>query len=122
MVPQKGDVTIPDEGDDILVGARPDERLVMLGSRYTLEDSIPEYKPGERRIGHPITDSHIELQTDGTVHIENDTGTTVELQPDGSVVIDSGTNTPITDIQTQTDAEGHVTDVSVTRSSSVYLP
>jgi len=99
-VAQKGDVAIPAEGDDVLIGARPDERPVMLASRYTLEDTIPEYEPGERRIGHPLTDSHVELQADGTIHIENDAGTTIALQSNGDVVIDGGTNQPVTDITT----------------------
>lgn len=118
----KGDVSVPTEGTPVYLAMRPDGRALILGERYQLEDTIPEYESGERRVGHPLSNSHIELQADGTVHIENDAGTTVELQPDGDVVIDGGTNNPVTDVSTTTNADGYVTDVSTTKSSTVYLP
>jgi len=122
VLTQKGDVTVPSEGDDVFLIMRPDERMVVAGVRYEREDTIPEYVPGLRRIGHGPTDSNIELRPDGTVYIENDGGTSVELQPSGDVVIDGGTNNPVTDVQTQTDADGHVIDISLTRSQNVYVP
>lgn len=122
LVTQNGDVTVPQEGEDVFIGMRPDERVVVLGVRYNRNDDLPEYEPGLRRIGHNPTNSFIELQPDGTVHIENDAGTTFELQPDGDVVIDGGTNNPVTDVTTSEDADGHVTSVSTTVSPNIYVP
>jgi len=121
-IAQKGDVTIPSEGDEVFITMRPDRRMVVTGVRYERDDDIPPYQPGLRRIGHGPTNSHIELRPDGTVHIENDAGTTVELQPDGDVVIDGGTNNPVTSVTTQTDADGYVTSVNTTKSSNIYVP
>jgi len=121
-ITQKGDVTAPSEGDDVFLIMRPDERMVVAGVRYEREDTIPEYQPGLRRIGHKPTNSNIELRPDGTVHIENDAGTTIELQPNGDVVIDGGMNNPVTSVSTSEDADGHVTSVSTTKSSNIYVP
>jgi len=121
-ITQNGDITVPTEGQDVFLIMRPDERMVVAGVRYERGDTIPEYVPGLRRIGHGPTDSHIELQPDGTVYIENDSGTTLEMQPDGAVVINSGTNNPVTDVNVSTDDDGHVTSVSTTKSSNIYIP
>lgn len=118
----QGDVSVPTEGTPVYLAMQPDGRAIVLGERYNRDDTIPDYEAGQRRVGHPLTDSHIELQADGTVHIENDAGTTVELQPDGDVVIDGGTERPVTDVSTSTDADGHVTGITLTRSSNVYIP
>jgi len=121
-ITQNGDITVPTEGQDVFLIMRPDERMVVAGVRYERGDTIPEYVPGLRRIGHSPTDSHIELRPDGTVYIENDAGTTLELQTDGDVVINDGTNNPVTDVSVSTDADGHVTSVSTTKSSNIYIP
>jgi len=119
---QQGDVCVPTEGTPVYLAMQPDERAIILGERYSEDDTIPDYEAGERRIGHPLTNSHIELQGDGAVHIENDNGTTVDIQPDGDVVIDGGTNNPVTNVTTTTDSDGHVTDIQLIRSNNVFVP
>jgi hypothetical protein len=70
---QIGDVSIPAEGDSVLVGYRSSGQPVVLGSYYKQTDDLPEYKPGERRIGHPASDAYIRLKQDGTIHVQHQT-------------------------------------------------
>jgi len=70
-VTQLGDVSLPSEGSKVAIGLRVNERPIVLGSRYGTDDTIPEYEPGTRRIGHQPTDTHVEIQPDGTVLVTN---------------------------------------------------
>jgi len=119
---QVGDVQIPTEGSRVTIAYRPNERPLVVGQRYKNEDTVPEFEPGERVVGHPLSDSHIRLATDGSITIKGDAGNIVELASDGSVTINGGSKNPVTDVSTSTDADGHVTSISLTRSSNVYLP
>jgi len=121
-VAQTGDIQIPTEGSRVLIAYRVNERPTVLCQRYTPEDTLPDFEPGERVVGHPLSDSHIRLSKDGTVTIKGDGGNTIELASDGSVTINGGSNNPVTDVSTSTDGDGHVTSISLTRSSNVYLP
>lgn len=122
-VDQSGDVAIPTEGERVIIGYRTNSRPIVLGTRYSLSDDIPEFEPGERVIGHSLTDGHIRLDTDGTITVTaaNDTAT-ITIGADGTIQINDGQTKPITDVETTTDGDGHVTDITVTRSNNVYLP
>ena len=72
LVTQRGDTYIPEEGERVFATRRTNGQPVVVGSRYGQEDDIPEFKPGERRIGHPPSDSHIRLKPDGTVRVAGD--------------------------------------------------
>lgn len=113
-VDQRGDVLIPTEGSRVIIGYRVNGRPLVLGSRYSSDDTIPDYQAGERVIGHPLTNSHVRLAADGTIHVEGDGGNTVELQPNGDVVINGGATLPVTDVD--------FTNETVTRADGVYLP
>jgi len=119
---QTGDITIPEEGDRVLIGYRIDAKPVVLGSRYPRDATIPEYEPGERRIGHPASDSYIMFHADGSVTIEDDSGTTVTLDANGDVTVNGGSTQPVTDVSTSTDGDGHVTSISLTRADGVFVP
>lgn len=107
-----GDACIPTEGSRVTIAYRPSGRPHVVGTRYADGDDIPAYEAGERIIGHPLSNAHVRLASDGTVHVEGD----------GDVVVNGGGTRPVTDVATTTDADGHVTDVSVTRADGVFVP
>jgi hypothetical protein len=88
---QAGDITIPTEGDTVIVSRRTDDNPVVLGYHYPQEKFIQPYKPGERRIGHPTSDSYIRLKQNGTIQIQHDTPANktavVRFQQDGGVAM-----------------------------------
>jgi len=69
---QAGDIYIPQEGDRVLVGYRSSGQPIVLGTHYDGEYTLPAYKPGERRIGHPASNAFIRLKQNGEVRIESD--------------------------------------------------
>jgi len=89
VVSQTGDVEIPTEGSRVLIAYRPNERAVVIGQRYQNGDTVPPYKPGERVIGHPATDSTIRMNEDGSVTITNDAESTITLQKDGAITCET---------------------------------
>jgi len=110
---QTGDVQIPTEGSRVMIAYRVTERPFVVAQRYQESDVVPDYEPGERVIGHPLSDAHVRLAADGTIHVVGD----------GDVVINDGNTQAITDVTAGgTNAEGGITSLDVTRSSSVYLP
>jgi len=122
-VTQTGDITIPEEGSRVIIAFRPNERPVVLGQRYKQDDTIPEFEPGERVIGHPLSESHIRLAKDGSITIEGDGGNTIKLASDGSVTINDGSTQAIKDVQADgTNSNGGITSLDITRSNDVYLP
>lgn len=122
IVTAKGDTSIPMEGQRVLVGHRTDARPIVLGQRYEEGDDVPPFKEGERRVGHPASDSYVRLLADGSMVVNGHNGNKIELKADGTVVINEGTTQPVTDVSTTTDADGHVTSISLTRADGVSLP
>jgi len=122
-VSQTGDVEIPTEGSRVLIAYRVNERPTVLCQRYTPNDDLPEFEPGERVIGHPLSESHIRLAKDGSITIKGDGGNTIKLASDGSVTINDGSTKAIKDVQAgSTNSEGGITSLDITRSNDVYLP
>lgn len=119
---QSGDVCLPSEGDTVIVGHRLNGRPQVLGTQYEDANNIPAFEEGERVIGHPASSTHVRFRTDGSVLVDGANGNSIELQADGDIVINGGTTAPIIDISTTKDADGHVTDVSFTRTSNVFVP
>jgi hypothetical protein len=122
LVPSHGTVTMPEEGDRVLVIHRRDDQPMILGERYEEFEDVPAYEPGERIVGHPASDSHVHFREDGSILVSGHNGNTIELQTDGTIVLNDGTNNPVTDVSTTTDGDGHVTSISLTKSSNVYVP
>lgn len=191
-----GDVHIPTETEPdipVLYGIRGDGTYVILSLLYSAENDVPAYEPGERILGHALTDANIyfdvdgniivsgdgdsnvqikadgsivaegasgetvtvqgdgtisvdsdgnstvevnsdgsititgstgatvTVQTSGTIDIESDGGATVSIQSDGDVVINGGSKGVIYDINTTTDADGHVTSVDPQRRSDILI-
>ena len=121
-IAQTGDVTIPEEGSRVIIAFRPNERPIVLGQRYKQDETIPDFEPGERVIGHPLSESHIRLAKDGSITVKGDGGNTIELASDGSVTINGGSKNPVTNVTTSTDGDGHVTSITLEKSSDVYVP
>jgi hypothetical protein len=120
---QTGDVCIPEAGSRVIIGYRVNERPIVLGQRYQIDDTIPDFEPGERVIGHPLSDSHIRLAKDGSITIKGDGGNTIELASDGSVTINGGSTKAIKNVEAGgTNSEGGITSLDITRSSDVYIP
>lgn len=123
VVSHTGDVEIPTEGSRVLIAYRPNERAVVIGQRYQKSDTVPPYKPGERVVGHPATDSTIRLRNDGTIVMTGDSGNTVTLKSNGDIVINGGSTQAITDVTAKdTNSNDGITELEITRSPSVYLP
>lgn len=105
-----GDVHVPSIEDGrvvwALVGYVKGEIPVALSMWYGASDTdVPEYKAGERRISHNLSDANIFFDEDGNVTIENDVGSTVtvtdtdvKINANGGTVLladESGTTQPV---------------------------
>jgi len=117
-----GDVSLPVEGDHVLVGYRANGEKTIIGCLYQADASLPDVRPGERQLGHPASDTTVTFHDDGSLTITGENGNNIELASDGTVTINDGSTAPIVDVSTSKDADGHVTDVSVTRASDVFVP
>lgn len=113
-VDQVGDANIPQEGDEVLIGYQLDGTPTVLGSLYTRGNEEPYFRPGERVVGHPPTDSHIRIAQDGSVVVNGPDGSTIECHTDGTVSINDGNTAPVTDVD--------FANETVTRSNGVFVP
>jgi len=104
-VSQLGDICIPQEEDRVLVGYRSSGQPIVLGTHYGEGDTLPAYKPGERRIGHPASNAYIRLQQNGEVRIESHEEATVLFRDDGSVAM---ADTQGYGIEAQNNGEVHI--------------
>lgn len=80
-----GDTQIPTEQSRVVIGYRVNERPLVLGERYKQDDSVPDFEPGERVVGHPLTESYIKLSKNGSVTIEGNGGGMTEFTPTGGI-------------------------------------
>jgi hypothetical protein len=95
LVPSHGTVTMPEEGDRVLVIHRRDDQPMILGERYEEFEDVPAYDPGERRDSHPASDAYVRYRTDDTLvlaaHDGNsdlkDTKPDLDVQSDDAIVI-----------------------------------
>jgi len=128
-VQSPGDGVIPEIYDEtesrsvpVIYTELPDEAPVVLGFIYDPDvHDIPTQQAGERIFGHDLTDSRVKIDVDGTIHIDVEDGSTIDVQADGTIVLNDGTQGIITDVNTTKDADGHVTDVSLTRDSNILI-
>jgi len=76
---KQGDVSIPEEGDDVYVMFGASDKPLVLGSFYPVDDeygdpnleSVPEYEAGDRIIGNN-SGSYMAIRDDGTIEIITD--------------------------------------------------
>lgn len=109
-----GDRYLPPEGTAVLVWETHGYEPIILGSYYRNNDAVPDVESGERVVSHPLSNSRVYFQSDGTLRLEGHTDTTVELQPDGDVVINGGSTRPVVDVDFQNN--------TVTRATDVFVP
>ena len=117
-----GDAHLPTVGTSVLCLVAMTGSVYVIQRTYRTEDSVATTVPGERRLSHPLSDSHITFHEDGTLTVNGDSGTTVTIESNGDVVINGGSTAPITDIQTTTDGDGDITSIDVTRADGVFVP
>lgn len=111
---------LPEPGDEVLIAYYPNGAGWVLKTLYTDSTAdagdVPTLERGEREESHPLSDARVRWDEDGTLHVDGDS----------DVVVNGGDTQPITDValNTTTDGDGHVTDVSleVTRAESTYVP
>ncbi len=126
-----GDFYLPPVDSMVMVQYLVDNTPVVIGSEY-IDVSHLSSRPagGERIIGHPLSDSHIFFDTNGNITISGDDSTNVNIDITGGMSVDigggslsiNGGSTPVvTDVTTTKDADGHVTDISLTTNNSILL-
>lgn len=118
----RGDITVPKKNTVVVIGYIRGKKPVILDSLYTRQDEKPDpYEGTDRVVGSPYSDAEVRFKEDGSIFVHGEDAF-VELQSNGDVVINQGTTRPVTDVSTTTDADGHVTSISLTRSDTVYIP
>ena len=116
-----GDACVPTDGTKVLLGLKSNGGLTVITQRYGGQtDKIPSYEPGERVIGHPLSDTQIRLDANGDAHIRHESGMAVTVDANG-VHVNGGTKNAVSDVTTTKNADGHVTDVNVKRSDSLFI-
>jgi len=132
-----GDYYTPPEGAPVLIGYLSENDPIVIATGVPDTDT-PDVKAGERILSHPLSTAHIsfgengsltvrndgesavQLNDDGTVTVENNSGS-IEMEDDGTVIINNGSKGVITDIITATDSDGHITDITLVRNSSILV-
>lgn len=136
LVPSTGDVALPSKGDLVALGyfksADGSKTPIVLGALYSAGDeNVPAYDAADRVLGSIKHSSEIRIDSDGTIALTHEHGSEVRLKEngdvevnsvDGNVIIDGGGVGAIYDVSTSTDADGHVTGITLHRSSTVKIP
>lgn len=109
-----GDFYVPPEGTPVSIAPRGENNYAVVGAPIPAV-STPDLEPGERIISHPISGANVKFNEDGSI----------DIRGDADVTINGGTEGAITDVEavTETDADGHVTSVSlnITREDSIKI-
>lgn len=79
VVPHKGDVTVPERGDDVLVMFGPNDKPWVIGFWYALDRAqddldtieVPDYEEGDRIVGNG-TGSYLKVGADGSIQIRTE--------------------------------------------------
>jgi hypothetical protein len=146
-----GSIYVPQVGDAVEVGflAGKTERPYVAGIIFTDEDRAPLGRPGHfRREFGSDTGSQLYIEAERADHSAgdpnvvrigkkpdglsdastevaiDDSGSEVEIRintENGSITINDGTEGAITGISTTKDADGHVTDITIDRSDTVFI-
>ncbi|QGA82760.1 hypothetical protein [Halomicrobium sp. LC1Hm] len=112
VIPQAhGEGYLPPEGSTVLLTRIDRTTPVVVGPYYHAGSETPALEPGERVVSHPTSDARVKFHNDGAISIDGD-------EP---VYINGGMRRPVVDVQTTTDADGHVIDITLERADNVYL-
>lgn len=110
-----GDTRLPAVGDIVYFTRMRDNTSLVLGFEAVDHGGYTT----QRRIDHRHSDAAVTFEEDGSVTVESD-GTTVTVE-DGSVSVDGGSTPVVTGVETTTDSDGRVTDVTPVTDDSIQL-
>ena len=71
VVPTEGDAMVPEVGDLVVIGFTITGENVVLGIIYPDDETGPEYRRGEKIIGHKRTASNITIDRDGAIRLNS---------------------------------------------------
>jgi hypothetical protein len=83
-----GDINIPKRDTRVLVGYMRGNKPFAI-PMYAGDEDVREYEIGTRIIGHSETDSKFEIEPDGEIKLQHESGSTVKLKGNGDVIIDN---------------------------------
>jgi hypothetical protein len=88
---KQGDVSIPEEGEDVFVLFGAADKPVVIDSFYPVDDefgnkneNVPDYEPGDRIIGNS-SGSHLAIRNDGTIEIVTDENQAVNIDRQSAI-------------------------------------
>mgnify|MGYP006283569515 CR=1 FL=1 len=119
--PAHGDYYVPPEGTPVLIAYTDENDGVVIGSPLppTTSETVAA---GERVVSHPLSQSAVRFEEDGTVRLMGDDGSDVALQPDGTLVVDGGTQGAVTNVTiSDTNDYGGATSLNIIRNPDVLL-
>jgi hypothetical protein len=115
-----GDYYVPPEGAPVVVGKTGRYDGAVVGVAIPPTDT-PTLEAGERILSHPLSTAHVRFNADGSIDVTSEGDASVRLRADGTLVLNGGSQGIVTDVQTTTDADGHVTDVTLVREDSIQI-
>lgn len=77
-----GDISVPEEGDFVVVGYLRGRQMVVVGSAYTRLNRSPSYEVGERRIGNDS--GSVRVRDSGVVAVDGPFGVVPKRTDDPS--------------------------------------
>lgn len=109
--PVHGDYYIPPSGAPVMTvpSSRNNHNVIAT---YTPPVPTPSLQPGERVVSHPLSTASVKFNADGSL----------DIQGDAKIRINGGGVGVITDIDTTTDSDGHVTSIDLVRNDNITLP
>lgn len=113
----KGDEWYPSLRESVVVAKQIDGTPLIIGTPPSNEGEIAA---GERIIGHGASDFHFHFRNDGTVEIIPDGQSSAVLTIDSNG-LHFADNSVVTDIDTTTDTDGHVTSVTPIYTTTLSL-
>lgn len=92
-----GDAHVPPVGSDVAVMYGPNEKPWIIGYWYPVNEDRepPEYLPGERVIGSPLSDSYMKIAADGHVEIITEGRARVDIDHQSASVERTGSDQSI---------------------------
>jgi len=112
-----GDGWLPSVNETAIIARRTTGQYILLG---TFSDGGMGLDAGERVIGHSGSESRLKMNNDGSIDIIPDgaENPVVTLTSDGMKIAKGQV---VTDIDTTTDSDGHVTSVSPVYTDTLSL-
>lgn len=116
FTPTSGDSWLPTVGETAIVARRRSGRPLLLGT----VGGDRTVQSGERIIGHDGSTAHLRFRSDGVIEVVPDgqSTPTVTIDSEGLHFADEQV---VTNIETSTDADGHVTSIDVQYTQTISL-